>query len=125
MVTAADREKWDSLHAAGRKAVDTLDAYESQLRRKYGRVERSWLTPTELARIERLRARVRIADRRVIDLLTKISPRGDSWLQGVPSWWLARSLTWEDAIRPKNEPLSVVVPGSYGYPDGYVKERRK
>jgi hypothetical protein len=42
---------------------------------------------------------------------------------GLSPRWLRERLTWEDAVRPANEPLSVVVPGAYGYPDGYMRER--
>lgn len=124
MATAADKKKWDSLHVSGLKAVEALYEYESTLRSKYGKFEYSWLTLSQRTKLDKLKERVRTNDSKVVDLLVKISPRGDKWLTGAPTWWIARELKWEDAIRPTNEPLSVVVPGAYGYPDGYVKEQK-
>jgi hypothetical protein len=122
MATAADKKKWDTLHAAYAKAREAESEYDRRLHSKYGRYESSWLTRTERAKIDALSDRSDKIGDKIVDLLVKISPRGDRWLSGVPSWWIREKLTWEDAIRPIDEPLSVVVPGSYGVPDGTVKE---
>lgn len=125
MATKADRKKWDSLHVAQVKAAAAESEFDLALARKYhASYQDSWLTRGQRDKKERLREKRREIESKIIDLLVEISPRGDHWLSGVPAYWLATELTWEDAIRPTNEPLSVVVPGSYGYRDGYVKERR-
>lgn len=125
MATAADKTKWDKLHADLEKAYEAKDAHERQLGAKYGHhFQLPWLGSGERKKLEQLQGRVSKTRDKIIDLLIKISPRGERWLSGAPSYWIARELTWEDAIRPAGEPLSVVVPGAYGYPDGYVKERR-
>lgn len=127
MATAADKKRWDDLHAAYAKAKTATEEYERQLRAKYGYEHgwRSWIRKTERDKLERLEERSDKIGDKIVELLVRISPRGDRWLSGVPSWWIRERLTWEDAIRPVNEPLSVVVPGSYGYPDGTVQEARR
>lgn len=122
MATAADRKRWDKLHADYAAASEAERAYRSQLERHYGPFQTSWLKKGERNRLERFTARSAKIGDAIIDLLVRISPRGERWLSGVPSWWLYEKLTWEDAICPADEPLSVVVPGSYGNPDGTVRE---
>lgn len=124
MATKADKKKWDDLHAAQAKAHDAVFQYELELGAKYGHnFNRSWLSNAQRAKLEKLREREDKIGEKIFDLVTKISPR--DWGRGVPSHWVRRELTWEDAIRPAAEPLSVVVPGSYGYPDGTVRERTR
>jgi hypothetical protein len=36
-------------------------------------------------------------------------------MSGVPAHWIRSELTWEDAIRPKTEPLSVTPPTAWGH----------
>jgi hypothetical protein len=124
MATAADKKKWDTLHAAYAKASEALLAYEIELGRKYGHnFQAQWLSAGQLNKFEKLsNAKDKIGEK-IYELVERISPR--RWDQGVPSWWVRQQLTWEDAIRPVGEPLSVVVPGSYGMPDGTVKESRR
>lgn len=125
MATAADRKKWDSLHVAQAKAQAAESEFDLALARKYhASYQDSWLTRPQRDKKERLREKRREIESKIIDLLVEISPRGDRWLSGAPAHWLATELTWEDAIRPANESLSVVVPGSYGSPDGTVRETR-
>lgn len=126
MATKADKKRWDDLHAAYAKAAEALQEYEIELSVKYGhRFDRTWLSTGQRNKLDKLRERRDKIGEKIIDLIVRVSPRGEDWLHGVPSFWLREELTWEDAIRPKNEPLSVVVPGAYGYPDGYMKERRE
>lgn len=120
MSLAADKKRWDDLHAALAKATEAKDAYDRQLHSHYGRYETNWLTKTQRAKLEALRAKEDKIGEKIFELVTRVSPR--NWSYGVPSWWVRRELTWEDAIRPKNEPLSVVVPGSWGSRDGTVTE---
>ncbi len=123
MATAADKKRWDELHAAQAEAGETLLEYEIELGAKYGRnFSSSWLSAGQRKKLESLRNKESKIGDKIVDLLVKVSPR--DWMYGVPAWWVREKLTWEDAIRPKNEPLSVVVPGAYGYPDGTVREKR-
>jgi hypothetical protein len=126
MAAAADKKRWDDLHAAQAKAQEIEDEYERELRRKYGYEGswRSWIKKGERDKLERLEAKTDKIGDKIIELLVKVSPRGEAWLSGAPSWWIRQRLTWDDAIRPANEPLSVVVPGSYGNPDGTVRSER-
>ena len=112
----ADRRRWDELHAAHAVARTAVHDYDRQLGPKYGWSQswRSWITKTERDKLDRLEAkRDKIGDK-IIELLVRVSPRGEAWLSGVPTWWIKEKLTWEDAVRPTNEPLSVEVPTSWG-----------
>lgn len=62
----------------------------------------------------RTRVTVDDAGDQIVDLLVRVSPRGETWLSGVPTWWIREKLTWEDAVRPAGEALSVDVPLAYG-----------
>ncbi len=122
MSLAADKKRWDDLHAALAKAEAATREYELSLVRTYGaNFNRSWLTRPQQKKLEAFQERADKIGEKIFELVTKISPR--DWSYGVPTWWVRRELTWEDAIRPKGEPLSVVVPGSYGSRDGTVTER--
>jgi hypothetical protein len=126
MATAADKKRWDKLKADYAKAREAYDAHDIQLMVKYGSsFQRSWLSRTEAKKLEQLRDRMSTIGEKITDLLVSISPRGDRWLGGVPAVWIYEKLTWEDATRPENEPLSVVVPGAYGYRDGHMKEQER
>jgi len=115
---AADRRRWDELHAAYAVARTEADAFRLQLNRKYGSDSnpgwRTWLPKGDRDKLERLEAKVNRVGDKIVDLLVRISPRGESWLSGVPVWWLRERLTWEDAVRPADEPLSVEVPLAWG-----------
>jgi len=122
----ADKKRWDDLHAAYQEKHDALYKYEVELGAKYGHhFQSSWLSSAQRNKLAKLRAAQDKIGDKIVDLLVQVSPRGETWLSGVPAWWLREKLTWEDAIRPANEPLSVVVPGSYGSHDGYVKEEQE
>ena len=71
------------------------------------------LKPSEKRGLEPLRARLNQANKEMYDLLDRISPR-DWWQSGVPAWWIAEKLSFEDAIRPTSEPLSETPPLAYG-----------
>jgi len=115
---AADRRRWDELHAAYAVARTEADAFRLQLNRKYGSDSnlgwRTWLSKGDRDKLERLEAKVNRVGDKIVDLLVRVSPRGESWLSGVPAWWLRERLTWEDAVRPADEPLSVEVPLAWG-----------
>ena len=122
MATAADRRRWDDLHASYAVAREAARAYESELSRKYGGSHfqnwRLYLGRTERAKLERLEARADKIGDKIVDLIVRISPRGEAWLSGAPAWWIRERLTWEDAVRPASEPLSVVVPAPWGRAEG-------
>lgn len=127
MASAADKKRWDDLHTALEKATEARAAYDRELYNQYrgasGRYELHWLPKGKRDKLERLdAAKDKIGDK-IIDMIVRVSPRGDRWLSGVPSHWLRNELTWEDMIRPVNEPLSVVVPGAWGYRDGHMSEQ--
>ncbi len=121
MATKADKKRWDDLHAAWKKVDEAVLGYEIELRRKYGPYQRPWLSSAERKKLDALEDKRRKIGDKIFDLLVRVSPRGDAWLHGVPSVWVYTELTWEDAIRPKNEPLSVVTPGGYGFPAGSMR----
>lgn len=121
MSLSADKKLWDKLHEDLKKKSETLLAYEIELGAKYGHnFQTQWLSTAQKKKLEKLRDAKEKTGEKIYELVARISPR--QWDRGVPSWWVRSELTWEDAIRPKNEPLSVIVPGSYGVPDGTVKE---
>lgn len=117
MATAVDRRRWDDLRASYATARAAVKDYESSLRPKYGYSDsnwRSWITKTERSKFERLEARANKIGDKIVALLVQISPRGEAWLSGAPAWWIRERLTWDDAVRPINEPLSVEVPAPWG-----------
>jgi len=112
---ASDKTRWDKLHADYAKAYQASRDNEIALRVKYGDGNwRMWCSRGEKTRTEKLEARRDKIGDKIVDLLVRISPRGEAWLSGAPAFWIRGDLTWEDAIRPKNEPLSVVVPAPWG-----------
>jgi len=122
MARASDKKKWDDLRAALAKTDSEQETLESALRGKYGmNYQRSWLGRGDQARLDKLREKADKIGEKIYEIADRLSPR--RWDQGVPSWWVRHNLTWEDMTRPADEPLSVVVPGAYGYSDGYVKEQ--
>ena len=123
--TAADKKRWDKLRADYLAATAARDELEIEMNSKYGRGHEPWWPRSARTKREKLRERQDKIGAKITDLLVRVSPRGETWLSGVPAYWIYEKLTWEDAIRPANEPLSVVVPGAYGYPDGYFKESRR
>lgn len=113
------REKFDALRAKYVKARDALGAINVALHVKYGRggsdgkdVPDSWLKTTELIKRGKARAKVDEAGDAFYAHLQAISPR--DWGSGAPVRWLYEDLTWEDAVRPVGEKLSVVPPLAYG-----------
>lgn len=125
MATAADKKRWDDLHVALAKVeADKLEFERGIWARYGGDYQRSWLTRGEQNRFDAFRERAGKVEDKIFDLVVRISPRGDAWKHGVPGHWVTHDLTWEDAIRPVGEPLSVVVPPSWGNTKSSVTERR-
>lgn len=114
---AADKTRWDKLHAQYKTAYDAALDFRLGLERRYGAsgsssMWRSWITAGERNKLEKLEARRDKIGDKIFDLVTKVSPR--DWSTGAPAFWVRSELTWEDAIRPVGEPLSVVVPAPWG-----------
>ena len=114
MPISADRRRFDALRtrylAADAKLREAIVVFE----RRYGSVVvwRPWLSAAESARLQRLDAAKDRASRAIYALLEAISPR--SWMSGVSAHWVCAELSWEDAVRPLSEPLSVTPPLAYG-----------
>jgi hypothetical protein len=105
--------KFNKLRAKYTTAKAALDAYETQLRGTCGDARGTlWSTPAEKRQRDQLRKRMVNAQDAFFEHLQSISPR--NWRHGVPAYWIYESLTFADAIRPVNEPLSVVPPMAYG-----------
>lgn len=100
------RERFDRLRAKYLAARDRRAEVESALRVKYGPdFDPRWASAAERRRYESaLVAQGRAGDAFYAHL-REVSPR--DWGCGVPAHWLYEELTWEDAVRPTSEPLSV------------------
>lgn len=90
---------------------DRWKTLRAECEHKHGR---TWNAPIGAQKkIEAAAEQERKAADRFFDLLREISPR--NWYSGgAPAHWVLRDLSFEDAIRPLTEPLSVVPPLSYG-----------
>lgn len=109
----SDREKWQKLRADYLAASEVLQDFDIKLSTKYGRIyDRTWISKTEQKKLEQLRQRRDRVANKMFDLAERRSPR--DWGHGVPFHWIASSLSWDDVIRPLNEPLSVTPPLAYG-----------
>jgi hypothetical protein len=95
------------------RADAALSALRSTFTAKYsGAYDRTWLLKGERDREDRAVAAVDRAGAAFFAYLQSISPR--DWSTGVPAHWLCEKLSYDDAVRPRGEPLSVVPPLSYG-----------
>ena len=112
---ASEKACWDTLRAAFVGADEAVRTQEIRMRVKWGDASwRNWASKAEKTKLEKLyERRSKIGDR-IFEMLLKVSPRGEAWRTGAPVFWIYHDLTWEDAIRPTNEPLSVIVPAPYG-----------
>jgi len=108
-----NRKRFDAARLAVLKARARRDGIEEQVGLRYGPGHSaSWYSAREnRLRYQALAAYERAADR-IFRLLAEGSPR--NWTAGVPYHWVNEDLTYEDAIRPVDQPLSVVPPLSYG-----------
>lgn len=107
------RERFDKLRKAYVTKKAKLDEREDAIRQRYGgNWRRHWLKASEEKDLTKKAESVDVARRAFFDYLTEISPR--DWGFGVPYHWLCEELTYEDAVRPLGERLSVVPPLSYG-----------
>lgn len=105
-----NRTRWDKARAAVLAARKACNDFDCELRVRYG--ETRWAGRAERAKRERLYAALSRACGRIWQLLER-SPR--DWAHGVPAQWVTERLSYEDAIRPLGETLSVVPEVAYGY----------
>ena len=116
---ASDRTRWDALHASYATAIEAVRNMQISLRVKYGDSNwRTWSSRGDRNKLEKLEERANKIGDKIVELLVRISPRGEAWLSGGPAWWIREKLTWEDAVRPVNEALSVEVPAPFGATHG-------
>jgi hypothetical protein len=90
----SDKKRWDDLHAAYAKAGEAANEYDRQLSRKYGSIyQSSWLKKGDRDKLDALRARADKIGDKIVELLVRVSPRGEAWLSGVPAHWIRSELT--------------------------------
>lgn len=107
------RARFDALRARYVELTQKRDAHDDAMRAKYGSgYYESWLKRSEKLRSEKLRNAYEAVGDKLFAHVQAISPR--DWSRGVPMCWVLMDLTYEDAVRPLGEPLSVVPPMSYG-----------
>ena len=110
------RVMFDKLRARYLDRYGKWSEFHTAMRAKYGGDYReSWFTTTETRKDMKLREAMNAAQKAFIDYITEISPR--YWKSGVPVHWLCEKLTYEDAVRPVDQALSVVPPLAYGATD--------
>ena len=106
------RKKFDALRARYLATRKKADDHEAALDRRHGPGGLRWATASERQRHDELRGRQGKVEKELFALIQSISPR--SWESGVPAWWIYEQLSFEDAVRPRGERLSVTPPLSYG-----------
>lgn len=83
------------------------------LRLKYGSdFKDHWLSAGDRKKAERLSEAREKAGDAFFEHVKAISPR--DWSRNVPMCWVLMDLTYEDAVRPVGEALSVAPPLGYG-----------
>jgi hypothetical protein len=107
------RRKFDAIRREYLSARDRFREHEDALRAKYGpELQRSWLGAGERSRLDRLSDAKAKAGDAFYEHVRAMSPR--DWGSGVPYCWVLESLTYEDAVRPAGEKLSVTPPLPFG-----------
>jgi hypothetical protein len=110
--TSSDSNRWHKLRADYLTASKTATDLEIALRVRYGNNGVHWASKSEKKRLETVKARKDRIGSKMFEILERVSPR--HWGSGVPAYWLYEKLSWEDAVRPLHEPLSVTPPLAYG-----------
>lgn len=110
------KARFVSIKAAIARCSTKVDTVRAELEAKYGgpsymAVMRA--TQTEKNRYDQAIAAMDRNSDRLYTMLDQISPR--DWRRGVPTFWVTTELTYEDAVRPLNEKLSVVPPCAAGH----------
>lgn len=107
------RERFDVLRARYAEADRKFRERDVALSVKYGSCyQKSWLSADARERLERASALRDRAGGAFFTYLQRISPR--DWGYGVPVHWLYEELSYDDAVRPADEKLSVSPPLAYG-----------
>ena len=122
MSTAADEKRFKELRARYEAAYKKAQDEEIRQAVKYGdiRQARSWASQGEKTRLDKLyAARAKVGDA-IVKVIVKASPRGETWLSGVPIYHLYGKLPWEDVVRPAHEPLSALPPPAWGMSEADV-----
>lgn len=109
-MSATLKAKWEKAQARYRAVDEAISAFKGELARVF-RLE--YPSRGERRRLDELNARRDRAADAVFAILEQ-HPAPRDWRHGVPAWWVAEKLSYEDAYRPLNEPLSVTVPLGYG-----------
>lgn len=113
MAKESQEAKFDRLRARHLEKQKALYSFQSKLQQRLGPGwNSSWLKASDEDKLHRLREAADKTGRTFFDYLQSISPR--DWSYGVPAYWVHETLTFADAMRPTNEPLSVVPPMAYG-----------
>jgi len=107
---AVQKAKFEKLRAQYLKQENDFTTLEREVAIRRGRVE--YASESERKKLDSLRDRKWKTGSKFYPILEEVSPR--RWESGVPAWWIHRELSWEDAIRPLNERLSVTPPLAYG-----------
>lgn len=117
MSLSTSRKRFDALRVQVLAASEAMRAERIAQSVKYGSEQnaRSFASRGEKSRLAKLTKRYSRLGDAVITIIVRESPRAEKWLSGVPTHYLHEKLTWEDVIRPENEPLSVVPPTSFGW----------
>lgn len=115
LATPADNRKLQDQWLKLRQQYLELDAKTREIQRalaiKYGDI--MWASAADKKKLDALRARERKIEEKMLEILDAVSPR--NWQSGAPSHWIYTKLTWQDATRPLNQPLSVTPPLAYGH----------
>src|ERR1700690_1240299 len=111
------KARFDSLRAAYLAAYRAARDEGIHQSVKYGteRDARSWASKGEKSKLQKLEKKKDKIGDKIIDLIIQESPRGETWLSGVPTMYLRRDLPWEDIVRGKGEPLTILPPSAYGW----------
>ena len=122
----AEKARWDKLRAQYRAADEAASAQRIAMRVHYGDAYwQQWSSRADKSKLEKLNARRDKIGEKLMAMVLRLSPRGEAWNTGAPAHWIRGNLSWEDMIRPRGEPLSVVVPAPYGSTHGLTDPRRR
>jgi hypothetical protein len=103
-------ERWGRLRAQYLEDARARSDLDVRLSVRYGRI--AWAPRAEQKKFAQIGARMDRTGAKMMQILDTVSPR--NWHHGAPSRWVYGELTWDDAIRPLDEPLSVTPPLPYG-----------
>jgi hypothetical protein len=109
---ASDREKFEKLRAKYLDIQNQMEQIRRDAHAKYGPSELTYASKAMKNKDAALRARQSKVSDEMYAILALVSPR--DWRSGVPLHWVLGQLTWEDAVRPTSEKLSVTPPLAYG-----------